>query len=176
MTIIERTWIPAAAVVPQERSADFLAPVDGAEWSAGQGFHRGFFSTFRIRAGKEVWFHFPLPTLIERDGKPCSLAEVSLLWEVMEGAQLLWATVQHGGMERIEVSPRLEVPRSTAVPFEPEPEFAQWIPAVDRRLSEMRLDPPLPLRFGAQLSVLVRAAEEEGTVRFYGAGAAFCGA
>jgi hypothetical protein len=37
----------------------------------------------------------------------------------------------------------------------------------------MPLPAPLPLRFGVQLCVMVSAAEQDGTVRFYGAGADF---
>ncbi|MCW1402630.1 hypothetical protein OKA06_09910 [Novosphingobium sp. MW5] len=105
MTIIARHWVPSAAVVPQERGPEFLAVVDGADWSEGVGFHRGFFSTFRVRAGKAVWFHFPLPTPVEIGGQPVSLAEVSLLWECLEGAKIGWMCLQHGGMDRIELTP-----------------------------------------------------------------------
>lgn len=174
MTIAQRHWVPAAAVVPQERGPAFLGVVDGADWSEGTGFYRGFFSAFRIRAGKSVWFHFPLPTPIEQDGSPLHLHSVSLLWECLEDARIDWMTVQHGGMERIELIPRLTSPASVPVPFEPAPEFRQYCPATDRQLSELVLPAPLPLRFGVQLCVMVSApAESEGTVRFYGAGAAF---
>lgn len=172
-TCVQRTWVPAAAVVPQERGRTFLAPVDGAEWSEGTGFYRGFFSAFRVRAGRDVWFHFPLPTLIERNAAPICLTELQLLWEVLDGARISWATVQHGGMERIELIPRLSSPESVAVPFEPPPEFRPWCPVTNRQLSTFTLAPPLPLRFGVQLCVMVSAPEQDGTVRFYGAGAAF---
>jgi hypothetical protein len=170
---VARHWVPAAAVVPQERGPEFFAAVDGAEWSEGLGFFRGFFSAFRVRAGKDVWFHWSLPTPVELHGQPLFLASVSLLWEVADSARISWITVQHGGMERIELTPRLQAPASVTVPFEPEPEFAKWCPETDRRLSEMPLPAPVPLRFGVQLCVQVSAAEQDGTVRFYGAGAAF---
>lgn len=174
MTIIARHWVPAAAVVPQERGGDHIGPVDGADWSEGIGFNRGFFSAFRIRAGKSVWFHFPLPTPVELGGKPLFLASLSLLWEVLDGARIDWVTVQHGGMDRIELTPRGSAPDSVPVPFEPTPEFRPWCPETARRLSEMPLCPGLPLRFGVQLCVGVAApADADGTVRFYGAGAAF---
>lgn len=175
MTIIARHWVPAASVVPQERGPEYLGPVDCADWSEGQGFYRGFFSAFRIRANKEVWFHFPLPTPTEIGGKQLHLAEVSLLWEVIDGAKINWMTVQHGGMERIELIPRLTSPASVEVPFEPEPEFRQYCPATARQLSEIPLTPSVPLRFGVQLCVLVSAGETDGTIRFYGAGAAYSG-
>jgi hypothetical protein len=160
-------------VVPQERGAEFFAAVDGAQWSEGQGFYRGFFSAFRVRQGKDVWFHWPLPTPVAMDGKHLFLSSVSLLWEVSDGARISWITVQHGGMERVELTPRLEGPASVPVPFVPAPEFAPWCPDTHRQLSEMPLPAPLPLRFGVQLCVMVSAAEQDGTVRFYGAGADF---
>ena len=96
------------------------------------------------------------------------------MWECAEGARIAWMTVQHGGMERIELIPRLTSPSAIAVPFEPEPEFRAWCPETDRQLSEIALPAPLPLRFGVQLCVMVSAPEAaEGLVRFYGAGADF---
>lgn len=172
MGIISRHWVPAAAVVPQERGPEFLAPVDGADWSDGIGFYRGFFSTFRIRSGKSVWFHFPLPVPTEQGGMTLQLAEVELLWEVLDGARIDWMTVQHGGMDRIELTPRLTSPDSVSVPFEPEPEFRPWCPETNRQLSRIPLSPILPMRFGVQLCVMVSAPDRDGTVRFYGAGAA----
>lgn len=173
MGIISRHWVPGASVIPQERGPEFFASVDGADWSEGVGFYRGFFTTFRIRAGKAVWFHFPLPAPIEQNGQPLALAEVELLWEVLDDAHISWATVQHGGMDRIELIPRLTSPASVAVPFEPEPEFRPWCPVTNRQLSSMPLNPPLVLRFGVQLCVQVSTGETDGTVRFYGAGASF---
>ncbi|MDE2435605.1 MAG: hypothetical protein KGM49_05045 [Sphingomonadales bacterium] len=170
----QRLWVPAAAVVPQERGPDFLGAIDGAEWSDGGGLYRGFFTAFRIRAGKSLWFHFPLPTPVEQDGRPLSLQSISLLWECLDGATIGWMTVQHGGMERVELIPRLTSPAAILVPFEPELAFRQWCPVTDRQLSEIALAKPLPLRFGVQLCVMVSAPEaHDGTVRFYGAGATF---
>ena len=173
MGIVARHWVPAAAVVPQERGPEFLGIVDGANWSDGYGFYRGFFSAFQVKSGKDVWFHFPLPTPIEQDGKPLFLASLSLLWEVQHGARIGWMTAQHGGMDRIELTPRLQAPASVPVPYEPDPEFRPYCPVTDRQLSEIALTPRLPLRFGVQLCVMISAPEQDGTVRFYGAGAAF---
>lgn len=174
VTIVARHWLPAAAVVPQERGPEFLGVVDGADWSEGIGFYRGFFASFRIRQGKSVWFHWPLPTPVEHNGTPLHLHSVSLLWDAPDGAEIGWMTVQHGGMDRIELIPRLTTPPSTPVPFKPEPEFAPWCPATDRQLSEVALPHPLPLRFGVQLCVMASAPEDqEATIRFFGAGAAF---
>jgi hypothetical protein len=173
MGLIARIWVPSAAVVPQERGPDMFAAVDGADWSEGVGFYRGFFSAFRIRAGRSVWFHFPIPTPVEQAGQPLALSAIELLWEVIDDARISWATVQHGGMDRIELIPRLTSPESISVPFEPEPDFRPWCPVTNRQLSIMALDAPLPLRFGVQLCVQVSAGAADGTVRFYGAGANF---
>lgn len=173
MTIVARHWVPSTAVVPQERGPEFLAAVDGADWSEGTGFHRGFFSAFRIRAGKDVWFHFPLPTPVELNGKPLFLDSVSLLWETLDGARIGWMIAQHGGMERLPLTERLVAPPASSEPFAPPELWRQYYPASDRKLTEISLSKRVPLRFGVQLCVLVSAPDHDGTVRFYGAGAAF---
>ncbi len=174
MTVVARQWVPAAAVVPQERGTGYLGIVDEAAWSDGLGFYRGFFSAFRLRAGKSVWFHWPLPTPVEIAGEPRFLHGVSLLWECLEDARIDWMTVQHGGMDRIELIPRMSSPSSIPVPYEPDPEFRRWCPATDRQLTEIDLTEPLALRFGVQLCVMVSAPQAgDALVRFYGAGAAF---
>ena len=172
--IVERIWVPSASVVLQERGADFIAPVDHADWSEGAGFYRGFFTAFRIRQGKDVWFHFPIPTPVERDGQQLALASVSLLWEVLDEADLTWVVLQHGGVERIPLTERLSSPPYTNIPFVPPEQWRAYYPDMQRRLSEFAMPAPLPLRFGLQLSVGVNAGTSDGTVRFYGAGAAFC--
>jgi hypothetical protein len=173
VTITDRIWLPSAAVVPQERGTDYFAPVDGADWSDGFGWHRGFFSSFRLRAGKDAWFHFPLPTPTLRDGKPMALAELSLMWETVDGARISWLVLQHGGMERLPLTERLQEPPSEPVPFEPPEQWRDYYPASARRLTTLPFDPVLPLRFGVQLCVGVSAPERDGTIRFYGAGAGF---
>lgn len=173
VTIGDRIWLPSAAVVPQERGTDYFAPVDGADWSDGFGFHRGFFSSFRLRAGREAWFHFPIPTPVVRDGRPQALAELSLMWEVSDGARIQWLVLQHGGMDRIPLTERLADLPGEAVPFDPPERWRDYYPASNRRLTTLPLDPPLPLRFGVQLCVGVGAADQDGTIRFYGAGAGF---
>ncbi len=171
--VTDRIWLPSAAVVPQERGTDYFAPVDGADWSDGFGWHRGFFSSFRLRAGRDAWFHFPLPTPVLRAGQQQALAEISLLWEVADGARIHWLVLQHGGMERIPLTERESEPDSEAVPFDPPEQWRQFYPASARRLTTIAFDPLLPLRFGVQLCVGVRASESDGTIRFYGAGAGF---
>lgn len=174
MGIVARHWLPSAAVVPQERGADFLGPVDDAEWSEGLGYYRGFFSSFRVKAGKAVWFHWPLPTPVEQDGRPLLLDAVSLLWETREGARIGWIVAQHGGMERRPLTERLAEPPSIAVPHEVSDTERPYHPEGLRRLTEISLNPRLQLRFGVQLCVMISAEpERDGLVRFYGAGAAF---
>lgn len=172
--IVEKIWLPGAAVVLQERGSDFIAPVDGADWSDGCGFYRGFFTAFRIRAGKDVWFHFPLPTPVRRDGRSLALSGLTLLWETMDEAVLTWVVLQHGGMERLPLTERLAPVPSVPVPFDPPEKWREFYPASDRRLSTFPMPEPLPLSFGLQLSIGVRTGERDGTVRFYGAGAEFC--
>jgi hypothetical protein len=173
VTITDRIWLSSAAVVPQERGTDYFAPVDGADWSDGFGWHRGFFSSFRLRAGKDAWFHFPLPTPTLRDGKPMALAELSLMWETVDSARISWLVLQHGGMERLPLTERLQEPPSEPVPFDPPEQWRDYYPASARRLTTLPFDPVLPLRFGLQLCVGVSAPERDGTIRFYGAGAGF---
>jgi len=171
--IIEKIWLPSASVVPQERGHDFLGVVDGAEWSEGVGFHRGFFSTFRILAGRDVWFHFPFPTPVARDGKDMALSGISLLWETLDDAKINWLVLQHGGMERLPLTERETEPPSVVVPFEPPERWRDYYPASQRRLSRIQLDRKLELDFGLQLCIGVSAGASDGTVRFYGAGAEF---
>ena len=173
MTIVARHWLPSAAVVPQERGPDYLGIVDDAGWSEGHGFHRGFFSSFRVRGGRDVWFHFPLPTPVESGGKPLFLDRVALLWETLDDAAIGWIVVQHGGMERLPLTERLAEPPSTPAPFDPPEQWRSYYPPSARRLTELPLAPRVPLRFGIQLCVMIRAPERDGTVRFYGAGADF---
>ena len=177
MTIIDRQWVPAAAVRLQEQGPEYLAAVDDAEWSEGVGFLRGFFSAFRIRAGKDMWFHFPLPTPVEHNGQSLSLHSVSLLWETLDGAKIDWLVVQHGGCERLPLTDRLTSPPAVPEPFSPPEQWQQYYPAMNRQLTEIALTPSLPLRFGVQICVMVSApAEQDGIIRFYGAGAAFISA
>ena len=173
MGIVARYWVPSAAVELQERGPEFLAAVDDAEWSEGVGFHRGFFSTFRVRKGRQVWFHFPMPTPTEIDGKPLFLDRVSLLWETLDDAAIGWIVLQHGGMERRPLTERLETPASEAVPFDPPEQWREYYPKSHRRLTTLPLEPRVGLRFGVQLCVMVHAPHQDGTVRFYGAGADF---
>lgn len=173
MTTVFKQWVSSAAVQAQECGPEFLGVVDNAEWSNGRGFYRGYFSAFRIRAEKSVWFHFPLPTTVELNGEPLCLATVSLLWETLDGAQIEWLTVQHGGVDRVELIRRGETPPAQVQPFEMPQDARGRIPETSRQLTEIRLEEPIALRFGAQLCIMVTAGDRDGIARFYGAGAGF---
>ena len=173
MTIVSRIWIPGAAVIPQERGPEFLGPVDGAEWSEGLGFYRGFFASFHVKPGKDVWFHWPMATPVEQDGKQMFLDSVSLLWETDGSARIGWIAAQHGGLERIALTERMAEIASTPMPHEVAEEDRKYFPVSHRQLSEFPLASPLPLRFAVQLCVMVSGGDQGGTVRFHGAGAAF---
>lgn len=162
------TWLPPAAVQLQEHGPDWLEIVDGKPWSAEQGFHRGFSSSFRLRAGREIWFHFPFPT-----PAGASVDRVSLLWECADGAAITWAVLHHGGMDRRHLFEPGTPLTGTPEPFDPPAQWRQYYPACARVRADLPVDPPMPLHFGLQLCVLVRAGEQAGTVRFYGAGARF---
>lgn len=55
----DEVWLAPAAVIVQERGAEWMDVVDDKPWSSDSGFHRGFCSSFRIRPDRQVWFHFP---------------------------------------------------------------------------------------------------------------------
>jgi hypothetical protein len=165
--------VPSAAIQVQECGPEFLGVIDGAEWSNGRGFHRGYFSAFRIKARKSVWFHFPLPTAVELFGKPLWLAAVSLLWETLDGARVDWLTVQHGGMDRIELVPKGGTLLAEEQPFDMPMDARGRVPETSRNLTEIQLEEPLALRFGVQLCIMVTAGDRDGIARFYGAGACF---
>ncbi|PCD01921.1 hypothetical protein COC42_10475 [Sphingomonas spermidinifaciens] len=171
--IVESVWVPSAAVVPQECGPGVFLPVDGAAWSEQAGYNRGFFSAFRLHPGRDVWFHFPIPTSVHHNGEPLACTGVSLLWETLDGASIHWVVLQHGGMERLPLTPPGTPPPSVPVPFDPPEQWREYYPATARRLTELPLAAPLRLRFGLQLSVGVSGGDAGGTVRFYGAGADF---
>jgi hypothetical protein len=52
------------AVVPERTAGNGpLMTVAGADWSDVVGFPTGWGKTFRGRAGRANWFHYPLPTI-----------------------------------------------------------------------------------------------------------------
>ena len=118
-------------------------------------------------------FTSPSRTPVERGGQTLSLHSVSLLWETLDAARIGWLVLQHGGMERLPLTERLAQPPSSAAPFDPPELWRQYYPLAERRLTEITLPEPLPLRFGIQLCVMVSAPEQDGTVRFFGAGTTF---
>lgn len=162
-------WASSAAVRIQDAGPNFLDVVDQQENSDQSGFYRGFTTSFRLKAGKGTWFHFPLPTPSVIGGASLALSRVTILWDCEDGARLSWATVHHGGANRIELSPReSEISGRIESDFET-PHGLK----IRMRRQDFAIDAPLPVAMGLQLCLYGEAVKEAGTVRFYGAGAAF---
>lgn len=163
-------WIPSAAVRSQHTGDTVFDVVDDHPGSEFAGFYRGFTTSFKLRAGKDSWFHFPVTTPSMIGGTALALERLSLLWETEGGASIGWVTMHHGGQTRIELSPR-----HTPIQGELQParQDLHW-PAMAMRRTDWRIDPVLPVAMGIQLCIFVSAADAPGIVRFYGAGASFC--
>lgn len=162
-------WAASAAVRVQDMGPDFFETVDDHPGSDVAGFYRGFSTSFRLKPGKGTWFHFPLPTPSLIAGLPMALRRVSLLWEAVDAAVLTWATIHVGGVKRIELSPRASV-------IEGSPDAAFETPhglKVAAIRTVFDLTEPVAASMGVQLCVFGEAREGAGTLRFYGAGAAF---
>ena len=154
-------WLAPASVVPQQTGPDWLGEVDGETWSAGQGYHRGFSSSFAILQDKDVWFHWPFQIEAGR-----SISGFKLLWEAEGDCRIGWAVAHHGGAERIPLTERLADVAGQSIPFQPPELWQNYYPPMDRTLSDFPLVEPLVTRFGLQLCVMATGA---GTIRFYGA-------
>ena len=164
-------WVSGAAVRSQQSGPDFFDVVDDQPWSDREGFHRGFASSFRLRADREAWFHIPLPTpSLLPDAAALHADNIALLWETEGAARITWVTMHHGGVERVELSARLAEIDGV---LQPAPETERG-PKCAMLRSDFPVRPRLPITFGLQLSVMVRTpAEADGVIRFYGAGASF---
>jgi len=167
-------WVSGAAVRNQQSGPDYFDVVDDQPWSDRDGFHRGFASSFRLRAGREAWFHIPLPTASALpDAATLAVDSVTLLWESEGAARIGWVTMHHGGAHRVELSERLGEVGGT---LQPAPATERG-PKCAMLRSDFPVRPRLPIVFGLQLSVMVLTpADADGTIRFYGAGASFSGA
>ena len=163
-------WIPSAAVRSQHIGDTVFDVVDDHPGSDFAGFYRGFTTSFKLRAGKDSWFHFPITTPSIIAGTPLALERLSLLWETQGAASITWITMHHGGRTRVELSPRNTPVEGELEEFQQDP---RW-PAMAMRRSDWRIDPVLPVAMGIQLCIFVSAADAPGIVRFYGAGASFC--
>lgn len=157
----EEIWLAPAAVVVQERGPEWLDIVDDKNWSAQDGFHRGFCSSFRIRPERQVWFHFPFQIPSGR-----LIDQASLLWETSEEAAVTWVCVHHGGMERQHLCEPGKPLAGTPAPFTPPAQWSHFCPPSARQRIDLKID-PISTRFGIQLCILV---DGPGVVRFYGAG------
>jgi hypothetical protein len=163
-------WVPSAAVRGQHQGSEIFDVVDEHPGSELTGFYRGFSASFRLRAGKDSWFHFPIATPAMIAGAPLALERLSLLWETDEAASIGWVTMHHGGQTRIELSPRNRPIEGELHSVQQDP---RW-PRMAMRRTDWSIDPPLPVAMGIQLCVWVSAGDAAGIVRFYGAGASFC--
>jgi hypothetical protein len=163
-------WMPSAAVRSQHTGDTVFDLVDDHPGSEFGGFYRGFTTSFKLRAGKDCWFHFPITTPSMIAGVPLALARLSLLWETQDAAVIEWVTMHHGGQTRLELSPRQTPIQGELQASRQDP---RW-PAMAMRRTDWRIDPVLPVAMGIQLCIFVRAADAPGIVRFYGAGASFC--
>jgi hypothetical protein len=162
MGVTQEVWLAPAAVQLQEHGPHWLDIVDDQPWSADNGFHRGFSSSFRIRPDRKVWFHFPfqLPSNALVD-------EASILWEAQEGASINWVCIHHGGLHRQHLCEPNRPLDGTPEPFDPPELWKQFYPVAHRLRTDLPVDPPIETRFGIQLCVL---ADGPGIIRFYGAG------
>jgi hypothetical protein len=163
-------WIPSAAVRSQHIGDTVFDVVDDHPGSDFAGFYRGFTTSFKLRAGRDSWFHFPITTPSMIAGTPFALERLSLLWETDGAASIAWVTMHHGGRTRVELSPRNTPIEGELEAFQQDP---RWPPMAMRR-SDWRIDPVLPVAMGIQLCIFASAANAPGVVRFYGAGASFC--
>ncbi|WP_375195302.1 hypothetical protein [Sphingobium sp.] len=154
-------WLAPAAVQLQEIGPDWLDIVDEKDWTTGFGFHRGFSSSFRVRPGRQVWFHFPfqLQSGIRVD-------QASLLWETEEAARISWVCVHHGGMQRQHLCEPNVPLTGTPAPFDPPAEWRQFYPPSNRLRTDLPVEPAITTCYGMQLCVLV---DGPGIIRFYGA-------
>ena len=163
-------WMPSAAVRSQHWGSEFFDVVDDHPASELGGFYRGFTTSFKLRAGRDSWFHFPITTPSLIAGQPLALERLSLLWETDGTATIAWVTMHHGGQTRIELSPRNRPIDGELQSGEQDP---RWPPMAMRR-TDWPIDPVLPVAMGIQLCIFVSAGDAPGIVRFYGAGASFC--
>ena len=163
-------WVPSAAVRSQYTGSMVFDVVDEHPGSEVAGFYRGFTTSFKLCAGKDSWFHFPITTPSMIAGAPLAIERLSLLWETEDAASIAWVTMHHGGQTRLELSPR-----DTRIQGELQAiqQDLRW-PRMAMRRTDWRIDPILPVTMGVQLCIFVAATDAPGIVRFYGAGASFC--
>lgn len=158
MPEIARIWAPANIARNQQAGPEFLLPFEEKPLSDQYGFAGGFATSFKLAAGKEIWVHFPFQTPTMLPGAPdIYLAQASLLFETKNGAEIGWVTVHHGGVQRVELTPRLKILTGRHIDG---PDDVNTFP----------VRPRIRLSFGIQMCVFVRAPETDGEISFYGAG------
>jgi hypothetical protein len=72
-------WVPSAAVRSQHTGGTVFDLVDDHPGSEFAGFYRGFTTSFKLRAGKDSWFHFPITTPSMIAGVRLAIERLSLL-------------------------------------------------------------------------------------------------
>lgn len=169
MKLVAEFWAASAAIRAQDTGSEFFDIVDGQAGSDISGFYRGFTTSFRLKTGRSTWFHVPLPTPSMLGGKQLALTKVSLLWDFEDGACFTWVTIHLGGATRIELTPRAT---KISGNIDTKLEYPNGMKVTMRR-TEFPLAEPLPVTMGVQLCLNGEAPECAGTLRFYGAGAAF---
>ena len=162
-------WASSAAVRAQDTGPEFFEIVDEHPGSDYAGFHRGFTTSYRLRAGRGTWFHFPLPTPALIASAPTALRRITLLWDADEHARITWVTVHIGGATRVELSPRATEVHGNV---DSESETPHGLKIRTLR-TEFELEPAVPITMGVQVCIYAEAADQAGVIRYYGAGATF---
>jgi len=169
VSAITELWSPSSSIRCQDTGTSIFEPVDQHPGSDVDGFYRGFSTSFRFRPGKGNWFHFPIPTPSVIDGKSTELKQLSLVWEADENTCISWVTANHGGIERLELSPE-----GVSIQGKVIDEFiTPHNVSIKLVRTDFTLKVPMPVSMGVQLSVYGEAQKCSGTLRFYSAGAAF---
>lgn len=158
MPEVTRIWAPGNIARNQQAGPEFLLPFEEKPLSEQYGFAGGFATSFKVAAGKDIWVHFPFQAPVSLPGaRELYLAETYLLFETKNGAEIGWVTVHHGGVQRIELTPRLKLLTGCHVD------------GLDE-VNTFKLTPRMKLSFGVQMCVFVRAPQTDGEISFYGAG------
>jgi hypothetical protein len=143
-------WTSSAAVRPERYDG-------GLE----QGTHSGGTSSFRIPAGQEVWFHFPIPTAWQILDTSLYLERVAVLWETDDNTEISEVVAYHGATERYPLSSKSQ--RGSHLVAGEENTY---------QVRDMGGSRP-KTGYGVQASLKVRSTGQAGTITFGGAGATY---
>ena len=143
-------WTSSAAVRPESYTG-------GLE----QGIHQNGTSTFTIPAGKEVWFHFPIPTAWQILDTSLYLERVAVLFETDDNTEVSEVMATHGATESYSLSKRAQ--RGSHLVAGEENTYT----VRDNGGSRPKTG------YGVQASVKVRSNGGAGKITFGGAGATY---